>query len=212
MPETFGTAQRPWLTQGKDMGGSFVAITTYDDVLYPTTTANPYAYSATQPQTDLATGLFVVGSSAEPLAVSNTLALAFFGAPSTDPDPVKEVRARIWAFSEASHQTFPPEAWLGVLLADITIKFGTTSIPHDSGVFPGGVSGNPYLFACDVIVTTDRSLTPPACRVVGPDSTQGMCVLLFDSIGSASVGIQLTRDRGTGEPGMLNCGVTARSM
>jgi hypothetical protein len=41
-----------------------------------------------------------------------------------------------------------------------------------------------------------------------------MCVLLFDSIGSGSLGIQMTRRLGAGadDYGMLNCGVTARTM
>lgn len=202
MAETFGTAQRPWSNQG------------YTDNFSSLLGAGGYSYQAARPVTNTSTGLFVVGSTAAPLAVSNSLALAFYGTPRTDGDKPKEALARIWALSEGAHQTNPPEAWLGMLLADITIKFGDTQIPHTSNVFPGGLETNPFRFACDVIVTTDRSLTPPACRVAGQDAQSGKCMLLFDSIGSGSLGIQMTRRLGTGtdDYGMLNCGVTARSL
>ncbi|MBX3316456.1 MAG: hypothetical protein KF902_06275 [Phycisphaeraceae bacterium] len=202
MPETFGTAQRPWSNQG------------YTDNISSLLGASDYSYQAARPVTNTSTGLFVVGSTAAPLAVSNSLALAFYGTPRTDGDKPREVLARIWAFSEAAHQANPPEAWLGVLLADITIKFGGTQIPHTSNVFPGGLESNPYRFARDIIVTTDRSLTPPACRVAGQDAVSGMCMLLFDSIGSGSLGIQMTRRLGNGadDYGMLNCGVSARAL
>lgn len=181
MPETFGTAQRPWTVVD--------GVSTSDDGLFD---ADEFAYSNTRPALTLAgDGCAVIGTDTDDLEVANTLALMFYGATTSSGITSGEARARIWAISEAAHQSEVGAAWMGTLLADVTLRFGSTTIPT-SDIFPGPPSGIPFRFACDLLITSDRTLTPPALRVVGQDSEAGTALLLFDSIGAASIAVQLT--------------------
>ncbi len=99
-------------------------------------------------------------------------------------------------------------------LGDLLLKMGTTEVqPYDNSVIPGGTSTNPMKFVSDILITSDRSLTPPAMRVVGQDATKGACMLLLDSIGAACIVVQLTVKRSDGgASGMLKCGLCYRTL
>lgn len=204
MAGSFGTAQRPWRNMWYVEG----AI----DLL----PLGQFAYSNTRPATPAppnAEQYFVLGSDTLPLEVANSLALVFYGMEREGESVVQEARVRVWAVSQAALNNMAPGAWMGVPLVDATLTLGTTEIqPYTNAVIPGGTATNPMRFVSDIIVTSDRSLTPPSARVVGQDATQGMCILLLDSIGAASVVVQITVKRADGSTGMLKCGVLYRTL
>jgi hypothetical protein len=211
MPETFGTAQRSWINVG--------FIDRVSDLL--PVGYGPFAYSHTRPTTGNAgsdpddAAWFVLGSDTAPLDVANTLALVFYGAPRTGSGVVQEARVRVWSVSRGALIGHSPGAWMGTMIADATLKLGSTTIPTDSAVIP--IDEDPpndvqLQFVSDILVTSDRTLTPPAIRVVGQDASSGACMLMFDSIGAESIIVQVTVKRADGSSGMLNCGLLYRTL
>lgn len=212
MPTSFGTAQRPWINvRYTGVEANFLA-------------AGAFAYSHDRPETypeppdypdpPGPIEYFVLNlDEDDPVELANSLALVFYGS-TREGSYVQEARARIWAVSQGALVGHSPGAWMGMHLGDLLLKLGTTEVqPYDNSVIPGGTSTNPMKFVSDIIITSDRSLTPPAMRVVGQDATEGACMLLLDSIGAACIVVQLTVKRSDGgAAGMLNCGLCYRTL
>ncbi len=213
MPDTFGTAQRPWINvRYTDVAANFI-----DAGAFAYSHDRPETYPEPPPYPDPPGPIeyFVLNlDQGDPVELANSLALVFYGAPRTS--ATQEARARIWAVSQGALIGHNPGAWMGMHLGDLLLKQGATTIPTNSEVIPIDVdppNNVQFQFVSDILITSDRSLTPPAMRVVGQDATKGACMLLLDSIGAACIVVQLTVRRSDGgAAGMLNCGLCYRTL
>lgn len=144
-----------------------------------------YAHATALWSEDIANGIYVIST----LAEANSLALMFYGKESAS-GGVRTASARIWLVSEITNGTSTNV--VAMCIGDIQIILGTTQA--NGGIF--ATTGNPFLFASDIKITDDRSLQPPAMRVMSVDGTLGIGMMLADSIGAKSVIVSMSRDTG----------------
>ncbi len=168
MPETLATAQSTWTKSAS----SSVPVGSIGEI-------DRYTYTAigfTAPAGCYVLALPNILSSGS--GTHNTLGLSFHGSAS---DSTSDIRVRIWAVSElgssATHQ-------YGVYLGELKLILGSTDGPDSS-----------TKMVCDIQVVDDRSLSPPAMRIIGADPAKGMAMVGFDALGSKRVILQFGTDK-----------------